>query len=369
MNKTALYCDEKTFWHHCGQHVLFLPVGGWVQPSAGTGNADSPDSKRRILSLVHFSGLAEKLLIKQAPAATKEDLLRVHSPHYLDEFKRQSDAQGGDLGGLAPFSQGGYEIAAISAGLAKAAIDDVLSGEVSNSFSLSRPAGHHCLPDQSMGFCLLANISIAIEAAKKKHGVRRIAVVDWDVHHGNGTQTIFYNRPDVLTISLHQDKCFPPGYSGAEDRGSEAGLGYNLNIPLLPGGGHDAYMYAMERIVAPAINAFKPELIIVASGLDANALDPLARMLLHSESYRSMTRLMMQLAAQHCEGRLAVIHEGGYSEAYVPFCALAILEELSGQRTKVQDPLLELVLKQQPNPRFTEFQRSLIDELASSFGL
>jgi len=193
-------------------------------------------------------------------------------------------------------------------------------------------------------------------------------VVDWDVHHGNGTQSIFYDRSDVLTISLHQEACFPPGYSGQEERGVGAGLGYNINIPLLSGGGHDAYLYAMERIVVPALDKFAPEMIIVASGLDANAVDPLARMLLHSESYRLMTKFMKQVANKHCGGRLAIVHEGGYSEAYVPFCGLAIAEELTDERTSVVDPMLELVMAWQPNARFAAFQRGLIDEMAISYG-
>ena len=171
-----------------------------------------------------------------------------------------------------------------------------------------------------MGFCLLANIPIAIEAARAKHGIERVAVIDWDVHHGNGTQSIYYDDPDTLTISLHQDRCFPPGYSGADDRGEGAGVGANLNVPLLAGSGDDAYRYAFQRIVLPALERFRPELIIVASGLDASAVDPLARMQLHTDSYRFMTRAVKEAAQRHCGGRLVIVHEGGYSEAYVPFC-------------------------------------------------
>ena len=171
-----------------------------------------------------------------------------------------------------------------------------------------------------MGFCLLANIPIAIEAARAKHGIERVAVIDWDVHHGNGTQSIYYDDPDTLTISLHKDRCFPPGYSGADDRGEGAGVGANLNVPLLAGSGDDAYRYAFQRIVLPALERFRPELIIVASGLDASAVDPLARMQLHTDSYRFMTRAVKEAAQRHCGGRLVIVHEGGYSEAYVPFC-------------------------------------------------
>jgi len=239
MSKTAFFTDERTFWHTGGTHALFFPIGGWVQPPSSSGYAESPDSKRRLLALIQTSGLAASLDMQSAALATEEDLLRVHPRDYLNRFKALSDTTGGDLGELAPFGKGSYEIAALSAGLAIGAIDTVLEKRASNAFSLSRPPGHHCLRDKPMGFCLLANIPIAIEAARAKHGVERVAVIDWDVHHGNGTQSIYYDDPNTLTISLHQDRCFPPGYSGADERGAGAGTGANLNIPLLPGGGHE----------------------------------------------------------------------------------------------------------------------------------
>lgn len=369
MKHTAFFTDERTFWHTGGTHALFFPVGGWVQPPSSAGYAESPDSKRRFLSLVQASGLGAQLDLRGAPAATADDLLRIHSASYLDAFRALSDANGGDLGDLAPFGKGSYEIAALSAGLAIAAADAVVAGHAPNAFSLSRPPGHHCLRDRPMGFCLLANIPVAIEAVRAKHGVGRVAVIDWDVHHGNGTQSIYYDDPHTLTISLHQDRCFPPGYSGADDLGSGAGAGANLNVPLLAGSGDDAYRYAFERIVLPALERFRPELIVVASGLDASAVDPLARMQLHSDSYRFMTRAVKDAAQRLCAGRLVVVHEGGYSEAYVPFCGLAIVEALAGVRTDVADPMLELAIAQQPGERFLAFQRGLLDELAASFGL
>lgn len=210
---------------------------------------------------------------------------------------------------------------------------------------------------------------IAIEAAKARHGLGKVAVIDGDVHHGNGTQAIYYNRPDVLTISLQQDGCFPPGYSGTDDRGGSAGVGSNLNIPLLPGSGHAAYMEAMERIVIPALERFEPELIVVACGYDANGVDPLARMLLHSDSFRSMTRMVRETAERLCQGRLVLAHEGGYAEAYVPFCGLAVMEELSGVRTEVQDPLRDFIDLQQPCEVQRKLQGELIQQMAKGFGL
>lgn len=365
MKRTAFFHDEKCLWHTAGPHALVVPVGGWVQPPANGGHAESPESKRRLKALMDVSGLSDCLAMQSAPMATEEDLLRVHTAAYLQRFKELSDAGGGECGVFAPFGKGSYEIAKLSAGLAKHAINVVLKGEYRNAYALSRPPGHHCLPDQGMGFCLLANIAIAVEAAKAMHGIERVLVLDWDVHHGNGTQHIFYERSDVYTISIHQEACFPPGYSGFDDRGKGKGLGYNLNVPLLPGGGHDAYMYAMERIVIPAIQGYRPDLIVVASGYDANDFDPLGRMMLHSGSYRELMESVMVLADTCCQGRLAVVHEGGYAEAVVPFCGHALVETLAGKKTGVEDPFLDFAMAQQPFEYFRKFQRQVIDEMAA----
>jgi acetoin utilization deacetylase AcuC-like enzyme len=361
--KTAFLHDELCFWHTTSGNV----GGGWTQPPTGASNSESPESKRRIKALLDVSGLADKLDGRSAAPATKDDLQRIHHPAYLEQFKTLSDIGGGVLGDLASFGRGSYEIACLSAGLAKQAVADVLTGRNKNAFSLSRPPGHHCLPDRGLGFCLLANIPIAIEAAKVNFGIDKVAVVDWDVHHGNGTQTIFYNRSDVLTISLHQENCFPQGSGSTQERGEGQGEGYNYNIPLLPGGGHDVYLYAMEHLVLPALRRYKPDLIIIASGLDANSIDPLGRMLLYSDSYREMTRMMKGVADELCESRLVVVHEGGYSEFYVPFCGLALMEALSDEKTEVEDPLIATTKMQQPEARFNALQKKILDEMAEGY--
>lgn len=365
--RTAFLHDERCLWHGtAGLFSLFLPVGRWVQPPAGAGLADSPESKRRILSLLQVSSLAEVLEFTRAPMATEADLRRVHASAYLEEFKALSDAGGGEIGFVAPFGPGSYEIAKLSAGLALHAVDGVVTRRFRNAYALSRPGGHHCLRDRAMGFCLLSNVAIAVEAAIATHGLGRVAILDWDVHHGNGTQSIFYERDDVLFMSLHQEGCFPPGYGGADDRGAGRGLGYNINVPLLPGSGNDAYLYAMDRIVVPAIDRFRPDLIVVSSGLDANGADPLARMLAHAGTFADMTTRLLALADQHCGGRLAVVHEGGYAEAVVPFCGAAIMEALSGASSDIVDPTREMFEAWQPNARQCAFQRGLIDELAAA---
>lgn len=154
-------------------------------------------------------------------------------------------------------------------------------------------------------------------------------MVDWDVHHGNGTQSIYYDRDDVLTISIHQENCFPADSGALHERGQGAGVGYNLNVPLPPGSGHETYVYAVREIILPALESYEPELIVVASGLEANAVDPLARQLLYAESCREMTQMLMGVADRFCDGRLVAVHEGGYAESAVPFCGLAIVDEMA----------------------------------------
>lgn len=363
---TAFFRDERCFWHGGGNYALTLPVGGLVQP--GGGLPENPETKRRLWNLMQVTGLAEELAVRSAPEALREDLLRVHPGSYLDAFKALSDIGGGELGLRTPFGQGGYEIACLSAGLALAAVRTVAKGTYANAYALSRPPGHHCLPDWPNGFCLMANIAIAVAAALAEGLAGRVAVLDWDVHHGNGTEAIFYDRPEVLTISLHQERNYPLDTGDFTDRGDGAGLGANLNVPLPPGTGHNGYLEAMDRLVLPELQRFQPDLIVVACGFDASAVDPLGRMLASAETFRALTGRVMDAAAQLCGGRLVLVHEGGYSEVHVPFCGHAVLEELSGSRTRAPDPLAETLARRQPGPAFDVFVSGRIGEMAAGLG-
>ena len=361
---TGFFWDESCFWHGGGNYALTLPLGHHVQPLAAGGLPENPETKRRLKNLTEVTGLAKEMRMMQAAPATQEDLRRVHPESYLTRFKTMSDAEGGELGLRTPFLKGGYEIAALSAGLAKGALQAVLKGEMDNAYALSRPPGHHCLPDWANGFCLLNNIGIAIEAARAAGLAQRFAVVDWDVHHGNGTEAVFYDRDDVLTISLHQERNYPLDTGDVADRGTGAGLGTNMNVPLPPGAGHHSYLEAMEKITLPALRQFKPDVIIIACGFDACLFDPLARMMCTSETYRLMTRQVMRAAQDLCGGKLVMVHEGGYSEAYVPFCGHAVLEEMSGSALQADDPMQDTGMRRQPNERMTAFVSTLIDEMA-----
>jgi len=366
---TGFFWDERTFWHAGGNYAFTLPLGGLVQPLAAGGLPESPETKRRLKNLMDVTGLTRELDVRSAPEATQQELLRVHPESYLNTFKELSDNSGGELGANAPFAKGGYEIAALSAGLCSAAVDAVLSGQLDNAYSLSRPPGHHCLPDDPNGFCLMANIAIAIETAKVKGLAGRVAVLDWDVHHGNGTEAIFYDRDDVLTISFHQEGNYPLNTGDVADRGQGAGVGHNINLPLPAGAGHTAYLHAIDRVAKPAIEAFKPDIIIVACGFDAAVIDPLSSMLATADTFRQMTAKIKELAAEICGGKLVLVHEGGYSEVYVPFCGHTTIEALLGSLTVAPDPFAKAFKARQPNARFDAFLISEIDRMAKMLDL
>ncbi|WP_102109418.1 class II histone deacetylase [Oceaniglobus roseus] len=365
---TGFFWDERCFWHGGGNYAQYLPVGGLVQPMAAGGLPESPETKRRLKNMLDVTGLLSELAAQSAPPATMEDLRRVHPEAFLTEFKRLSDAGGGEIGIRTPFGPGGFEMATLSAGLACTALDKVLAGELDNAYALSRPPGHHCLPDKPNGFCLLANIAIAVERAYAAKTASRIAVLDWDVHHGNGTEAIFYDRADVLTISMHQERNYPQDTGFFGDRGTGAGEGFNLNVPLPAGTGHKGYLEAFDRLVAPALTAFEPDAIVVACGFDAGLMDPLARMMATAETFRALTERTMALADNLCGGKLVLVHEGGYSEFYVPFCGHATIQQLARSSTAAPDPVAENFMARQPDARFDAFLSGIIGEMAETLG-
>ncbi len=369
MPRTGFFWDERCFWHAGYGYAMTMPEGELVQPMVSGGLPEAPETKRRLKNLAEVSGLAGDLAMQGAETAGREMLERVHPGAFLDRFKEMSDAGGGEIGLRTPFGRGGYEIAAQSAGLAVSALRAVLTGAVQNAYALSRPPGHHCLPDWPNGFCLLNNIGIAIRTAQAEGRAARVAVVDWDVHHGNGTEAVFWDDPDVLTISVHQERNYPLDTGDIDALGGAGAEGTNMNIPLPPGAGHAAYLDVMDRLIRPKLRAFKPDAIIVACGFDASAFDPLGRMLATAETFRAMTRAVMDEAATLCDGRLLLVHEGGYSEVHVPFCGHAVLEELSGSRHSAPDPMAATLERRQPGPEMDGVYRGMVDRFVQHFGV
>jgi acetoin utilization deacetylase AcuC-like enzyme len=357
---TGLVWHERYMWHDTGSGTSELPSGGWLEPHI---HAENPDTKRRLKNLLDASGLTERLVLLPPRAATVDELCRVHDLAYVERIRELSAGRGGEAGSEAPFGNGSFEIAALAAGGTITAVDAVLDGRVDNAYALVRPPGHHALPDLGMGFCIFANVAIAVRHAQTARGIGRVAVVDWDVHHGNGTQAAFWEDGSVLAISLHQDGCYPAESGSVEETGAGVGVGTTLNVPLPAGSGRGAYLSAVDRVVVPALERFRPELIVVACGFDGGALDPLGRMMLAAGAFGELTERLLAAAGRLCDGRLVLSHEGGYSAGHVPFCGLATIEALSGLSAGIEDPFA--YLGEIPGRELRSHQEVAIDAAAA----
>ncbi|WP_174614461.1 class II histone deacetylase [Virgibacillus ihumii] len=332
---TGVIWDESYFWHQTGNGALNIDSGGWIQADT---HAENPETKRRVKNLLDRSKFMKELQQIEPREALPEEVEMNHGRDYIKKIKRLSDSGGGDAGEHAIVGPDSYEIALLSAGGAITAIDAVMQEKVNNAYALTRPPGHHAEQDEGMGFCLFNNIAIAAKYAKEKYGLKRIVIIDWDVHHGNGTESAFRNDPDVLFISVHQENIFPKRRGQMSYTGEGDGEGFNVNIELPAGTGNEGYFYTFDQVIEPIIDQFEPELIMVSAGQDPSRFDPLGRMLMTSDGFYQLAMKVKALAEKHCEGRLVACHEGGYSTAYVPFCTIRILEALSGKQSGVDDP-------------------------------
>jgi acetoin utilization deacetylase AcuC-like enzyme len=334
--KIGFVSDELCFWHDPGNYALMLKPMGFIEPY--NRHIENADPKRRFLNLLNTSGLLSQISAINSRDASVHELTRIHTPEYVTKVQTIAASGGGDTGTGAPISSNGWDVARRSAGCALSAVDSVMQGQVDIAYALTRPPGHHAEPDGGKGFCIFSNAALAAEHAIKQYGLKRVAVVDWDVHFGNGTQKSFETRADVLTLSVHQQAGYLHVRGEADELGEGAGLGYNYNIALPPGCGFGAYRESFEKIILPALEAFKPDLIVVACGYDAGRFDPLGRMLLDGVAFRWMTQAIMDVATRHSQGRIVMTHEGGYCPVSVPFFGLAVLEELSGIKTEAACP-------------------------------
>ncbi len=325
---TGLVYDERYLEHDPGEFKIRYTEPypfDEVEP-----HPSGPVVVRRTRKLLTELGYTHALATIEGRMATAEEIERVHSPEMRNQVEAVSK-HGGDAGFGSPIAPGGAGIALLAAGGAISAVEAVLQGDVRNAFGLIRPPGHHATATESLGFCVYNNIAIAARHAQQVHGLSKVAIVDWDVHHGNGTQDIFWHDSSVLFVSLHQDNLFPIDWGKVEDCGEGDGLGTTVNIPLPAGSGNAVYLAAMEEIVVPVIRQFAPDLILISAGQDASVQDPLGRMTVTVPAYRQMTRALRDLADQACDGRLVALMEGGYSNYYAPYCTAAAVEGLMAE--------------------------------------
>ncbi len=308
----------------------------------GAAHPERPQRLQAILQRLHRDGLWERLVHLPATPAPSQWVLAVHDAGYLGRI-RSACRRGSRFIDVADSAicADSYEVALLAAGGALAAVDAVMQGRVDNAFCALRPPGHHAERDASMGFCLLNNVAIAAEYLLQRYGLKRVAIVDFDVHHGNGTQHIFEDRAQVLFISLHEHPSFLyPGTGFAWERGRGPGKGYTLNQPIEPGAGDDVYQALFELRVVPAIDAFQPQFILLSAGFDAGEHDPLAHLMLTAAGFDRLTRRLMQLAAHHCDGNLISCLEGGYDLRALAECVAGHIGCLLAEPG--QDPLMAI---------------------------
>jgi acetoin utilization deacetylase AcuC-like enzyme len=300
------------------------------------GHPESPDRLEAVLSLLRECGLLERLLTVEARDATADELALVHDPRYIEALDRAC-AEGGGWADMDTYMTARSCAAARQAvGAVVAATDAVLSGDSRSAFCAVRPPGHHARPTQAMGFCLANNVAIAAAHAHSR-GIERIAIIDIDVHHGNGTQDAFYSEPDILYVSTHQYPYYP-GTGRLEEIGEGEAAGTNVNIPLAAGSGDEEYATAFERVVEPIVRRFEPHLVLVSCGFDAHFADPLASMSLSASGYGDLASRIVRMAGEYSDGRLVVALEGGYDLTAIAWGARIVIETMLGE-TPAPDPL------------------------------
>jgi acetoin utilization deacetylase AcuC-like enzyme len=277
------------------------------------GHPEQAERFSAVMNALERGGLMFDATRVAVQPAGDEMLELVHTPQYVQLVKREVAAERWHLStGDTEICPESLDAARVSAGTVVAGVDAVFSGGFSNAFCVSRPPGHHASADVGMGFCLFNNIAIGARYAQKRWGVERVVIVDWDVHHGNGTQDIFYTDGSVLFFSTHQSPWYP-GTGEESERGEGKGEGLTLNCPLPAGSGSKHVQEAFDRVLMPQLDEFEPDLVMISAGFDSRIGDPLGRFVLRDDDFHAMTVLLMDVADRHCKGRLVSVLEGGYA--------------------------------------------------------
>ena len=306
------------------------------QPPGGAASSAHPERPARleaILGALEAAGLRERLLELPSRDASDAEIGAVHDPALLPAIERLAAEGGGWVDADSYVGPRSPAAARRAAGAVLAATEAVLAGEVRSAFAAVRPPGHHATRERAMGFCLLNNVAIAAAAALDggiRGEIERVAIVDWDLHHGNGTQAIFEADPRLLYLSTHAAPYYP-GTGAIEESGLGEGRGTTVNVPLPHGAGDRAILAAYEQVVVPALDRFEPELVLVSCGWDAHARDPLGVLAVSTGGYTQLARLILASAERHCDGRLVAVLEGGYDEHALAWCARALVELLLGE--------------------------------------
>ena len=298
------------------------------EPPGGAQHPERPSRLAAIIERLDATGLLARMEQLPERDATDDELLAVHYRRVLDTVEAQHSAGGGWIDADTFVGEFSPAAARRAAGAALAATAAVLAGPARSAFVAARPPGHHATRDRSMGFCLYNQVAIAAADALER-GIERVAVVDWDLHHGNGTQAIFDADPRVLYVSTHAYPYYP-GSGAVGERGLGEATGTKINIPLPRGAGDRAFLAAYQQVAVPALEAFEPQLVLVSCGWDSHARDPLGALAVSTEGYTTVARMILEAAERLCDGRLVAVLEGGYDEHALACCAQALCELLLG---------------------------------------
>ncbi|HSW09724.1 MAG TPA: histone deacetylase [Bacillota bacterium] len=291
---------------------------------------ESPARLRAVLERFAGSGVLERAELIPVRPATERELRRIHHEDYVRRLEDMAGRGGGNLDWDTVVTSKSHEVARLAAGGCLAAVDAAFSESGPHaSLCLVRPPGHHAFPGRGTGFCLLNNVAIGAAHALEEHHLERVLIVDWDVHHGNGTEAIFYSRRDVLYLSVHQSPLYP-GTGDLADTGEGEGKGYNVNLPLPPGAGDEDFLAAFDRLLLPIARAYRPQLVLISSGHDGHFADPLGSMCLTASGYHQLAGRLRDLAGEFADGRLIAVLEGGYHEEALGWCLLAVLDAMGG---------------------------------------
>src|SRR3990172_2816622 len=317
------------------------PVGYVYDPlyleHGAPGHPENPARLQAIMAHLEESGLLARLRRVEVRDAAPEDLALVHGPELVEAVRSMAAEGGGWQDADTYVAPRSYEAALRAAGGGLAGADAVLDGAVASAFCLVRPPGHHATPSRAMGFCLFNNVAVAAAHALERRGLERVAIVDFDVHHGNGTQDAFYSNPRVLYVSTHQYPFYPGGGYWAET-GEGEGEGTTVNLPLPRGCGREEYLRAYREVCEPLVRRFRPQLLLVSAGFDAHLADPLAQMLLDTRGYYEIASLLKALADELCDGRIVYALEGGYDHTALAWSVRACIDTLLGNGF-AEDPL------------------------------